>query len=102
MSTLTRTAATMDEEFSAPVDLLPPAWMKHCTIAPAQQMPGLGVVFGTYWGDGTLWLIYVDILLIIVVCYLYIIQISYSNNIVTIMIMIMVNVYIFGNHQIEL
>jgi len=30
----------MDEEFSAPVDLLPPAWMKHCTIAPAQQMPG--------------------------------------------------------------
>jgi hypothetical protein len=40
MSALTRTAATMDEEFSAPVDLLPPAWMKHCTIAPAQQMPG--------------------------------------------------------------
>lgn len=37
MSALTRTAATMDEEFSAPVDLLPPAWMKHCTIAPAQQ-----------------------------------------------------------------
>lgn len=38
MSALTRTAVTMDEEFSAPVDLLPPAWMKqHCTIAPAQQ-----------------------------------------------------------------
>eukprot|EP00913_Durusdinium_trenchii_P004065 g3767.t1 len=37
MTALTRTAATMDEEFAAPVDLLPPAWMKHCTIAPAQQ-----------------------------------------------------------------
>ena len=37
MTALTRTAATMDEENSAPVDLLPPTWMKHCTIAPAQQ-----------------------------------------------------------------
>ena len=51
MNALTRTAATMDEENSAPVDLLPPTWMKHCTIAPAQQIPDLFVVKGG-WGWG--------------------------------------------------
>ncbi|OLP89662.1 Glycogen phosphorylase 1 [Symbiodinium microadriaticum] len=40
LTALTRQAAVMDEEFAAPVDVLPPAWMKHCTIAPAQQLRG--------------------------------------------------------------
>mmetsp|Transcript_11006 Transcript_11006/g.20719 ORF Transcript_11006/g.20719 Transcript_11006/m.20719 type:complete len:370 (-) Transcript_11006:128-1237(-) len=41
LTALTRQAAVMDEEFSAPMDVLPPPWMKHCTIAPAQQLRGV-------------------------------------------------------------
>ena len=40
LTALTRAAATTDDEYAAPVDILPPAWMKHCTIAPAQQQRG--------------------------------------------------------------
>ena len=56
MTALTRTAATMDEENSAPVDLLPPTWMKHCTIAPAQQRPCLTFLYLSYlWWRGGGW-----------------------------------------------
>jgi len=34
------TAATLDEEDAWPVDVLPPAWMKNCTIAPAPVRRG--------------------------------------------------------------
>jgi len=32
--------ACMDEEFNAPIDLLPPSWMKKCAVAPAPRIRG--------------------------------------------------------------
>eukprot|EP00440_Ansanella_granifera_P041082 gb/GFBE01044548.1/.p1 GENE.gb/GFBE01044548.1/~~gb/GFBE01044548.1/.p1 ORF type:complete len:506 (+),score=117.05 gb/GFBE01044548.1/:1-1518(+) len=40
LAALTRTAAVLDETYAAPVDALPPSWMKQCTIAPAIQVRG--------------------------------------------------------------
>lgn len=39
-SKLCLAAAVLDEEGTAPVDCLPPAWMKNCTIAPAPVVWG--------------------------------------------------------------
>jgi len=40
MHELAMRAVTLDEEFAGPMDVLPPAWMKGTTIAPALQIRG--------------------------------------------------------------
>merc|ERR1711920_548808 len=37
---LSKLGVCLDEDTTAPIDLLPPSWMKHCTIAPAPRRSG--------------------------------------------------------------
>merc|ERR1712029_562926 len=37
---LSKLGVCLDEELNAPIDLLPPAWMKSCTVAPAPRKIG--------------------------------------------------------------